>query len=47
MMVRNAKPVDFRIPDTVKVHGLEVFNSADKDDRDGERTRLRFVNAKR
>jgi hypothetical protein len=37
----------FRVSDTVKVHGLEVFNNADEHDRDGERTRLRFVNAKR
>jgi hypothetical protein len=34
----------FRIPDTVKVHGLEVFNRADERDPKGERTRLRFVN---
>ena len=37
----------FRISDVVKVHGLEVFNSADERDPKGERTRLRFVNAKR
>jgi hypothetical protein len=37
----------YRISNVLKLHGLEVFNSADERDPDGERTRLRFVNQKR
>jgi hypothetical protein len=37
----------YRFSDVYKVHGLEVFNSADERDPEGERTRLRFVNPKR